>query len=181
MKNRFIAERYASALLNVAKKRGEMEVILQELSFLGKLLVKNPKFRCFLESPHITQEDKMELVRHVLSSSLTRTSINFLFLLVKKYRLIYLPEIIDEYHRLYDADMSIQRVDVISASPIDNTLSAKLQRIVEQILKKSIRLCFSIDPGIIGGLIIRTPSLIIDGSLRKKLMDLNNALLTSKV
>src|SRR3989338_4001814 len=167
MKSRIIAERYASALLNVAKNRGEMENVLGEMTFLKKLLSENPGLKRFLESPHITQEDKK--------------SVNFLLLLVRKYRLLYLTEIIEEYQKVYDAEMSIQRADVTTVFPLDDTLIEKLSNTVERILKKHVILCFYIDPKIIGGLIIRTPSLIINGSIRRKLLDMRYTLSSLKV
>jgi len=181
MKSRIIAERYASALLNVAKNRGEMENVLGEMTFLKKLVAENPGLKRFLESPHITQEDKNSLVRKILSPILTKTSVNFLLLLVRKYRLLYLTEIIEEYQKVYDAEMSIQRADVTTVFPLDDTLIEKLSNTVERILKKHVILCFYIDPKIIGGLIIRTPSLIIDGSIRRKLLDMRYTLSSLKV
>ncbi len=181
MKKRIIAERYASALLNVTKKTGEMEKILEELLFVKKLLSENPALKRFLESPHITQEDKMVLVKKVLSPSLIQTSINFLLLLVRKYRLLYFREIIEEYQRLYDAEMAIQRTDVITVYPLDEIMIAKLRHAIERVMKKSVQLAFYADPGILGGIIIKTPNLIIDGSVRRQLMDLGDALNRLKV
>ena len=181
MKKRIIAERYASALLNVTKKAGEMEKILEELLFVKKILSENPALKRFLESPHITQEDKMVLVKKVLSPSLIQTSINFLLLLVKKYRLLYLREIIEEYQRLYDAEKSIQRADVITVYPLDEALSGKLRHAIEGVMKKSVQLAFYVDPRILGGVIIKTPNLIIDGSVRRQLLDLGDSLSHLKV
>ncbi len=181
IKKRAIAERYASALLNVARERDEVEKILEELRFLKRLLIENINFRRFLESPHISQKEKMEFVQNVLSPHLTRTSLHFIMLLVKKYRLLYLSEIIEEYEALYDKEQAIQRVDVISACSIDRSLSERLQGFVERLLEKNIKLNFYIDPRIIGGLIIKTPSLLIDGSVRKKLRDLQYAITSSKI
>lgn len=180
MKKRIVAERYASALLNVAEKASEMEKILEDLLFLKKLLSSNPALKIFLESPHITQEDKVVLVRKVLGPILTKTSINFLLLLGKKYRLLYLVEIIEEYQRLYDAEMAIQRTDVITAYPVDDGLAERLHHRIERIMKKGVKLCFYIDPRILGGVIIRTPNLLIDGSVRKKLRDMSYALTATK-
>ncbi len=181
MKNRIIAERYASALLNVTKKNREMERVLEEMNFLKKLLYENPALKRFLESPAITQEEKNALVGKVLSPVLIRTSVNFLLLLVKKYRLLYLTEIIEEYHRLYDEEKVIQRADVITVFPLDEALIERLRNAIERILKKSTELTCYVDPRILGGVIIKTPNLIIDGSVRKQLADLSHALTSFKV
>ena len=181
MKKRIIAERYASALLNVTKKNGEMEKILEEMNFLKKLLAENPSLKRFLESPAITQEEKNALVRKVLSPILIKTSVNFLLLLVRKYRLLYLTEIIEEYHRLYDSEKVIQRADIITVFPLDEALVGRLRNAIERTLKKGIELTCYVDPRILGGVIIKTPNLIIDGSVRKQLADLSYALTTFKV
>ncbi len=181
MKKRIIAERYASALLNVAKKNGEMEKVLEEMLFLKRLLAENPALRRFLESPHIIQEEKFNLVKKALSPLLTKTSINFLLLLGRKYRLLYLTEIIEEYQRLHDAEIAIQRTDVITVFPLDDALLERLHHTIERIMEKSVKLCCYIDPRIIGGIIIRTPNLIIDGSVRKQLVDIRYTLTALKV
>lgn len=181
MKKRIVAERYASALLRVAKNNGEMERILEELLFLKKLLTQGLVLKRFLESPHITQEDKFELVRKTLSPVMAKTAINFLLLLARKYRLIYLTEIIEEYQRLYDAEMAIQRTDVITAYPLDDPFIERLHNTIERIMKKTVKLCVYVDPRILGGVIVKTPNVIIDGSVRKKLVDMGYALTASKV
>lgn len=158
-----------------------MEKILEELLFLRKLLTENPALRRFLESSHIPQEEKFKLVKKVLSPLLTKTSLNFLLLLGRKFRLLYLPEIIEEYQRLHDADLAIQRTDVITVSPLDDALLERLHQRIERIMKKSVKLCCYIDPRILGGIIIRTPNLIIDGSVRKQLVDIRYALTALKV
>lgn len=181
MKKRIVAQRYAAALLNVARNKGETEKILEEMTFLKKLLTDNPALRRFLESPHITQEDKITLVKRVFSPRMTRTSINFLLLLVRKYRLLYLGEITEEYQRLYDAEMAIQRADVITVYPLDETTAERLHHTIERIMKKTVKLCFYVDPRLLGGVIVKTPNLIIDGSIRKHLIDLRYALTAFKV
>jgi len=181
VKKRIIAERYASALLAVAKKGGETERVLDEMLFLKRLLVENPALKRFLESPHITQEDKVNLIRKSLSPVLTRTSINFLLLLGKKYRLSYLSEIVEEYQRLYDTEMAIQRTDVITVYPLDDTATEALRNRIERLMKKDVKLCCYVDHRILGGVIIKTPNLIIDGSIRRQLRDLSQAMAALKV
>ncbi len=176
MRSRIIAERYANALLAVARKSGEMEKVLEELVFLRKLLSVNPMLKRFIESPHIAPDARFTLVKKVLSPLLTRTSINFLLLLGKKYRLLFLSEIAEEYQRLYDVEKGIQRADVITVKPLDNDLKEKLAGAVGRIMKKKATLSYYFDESIIGGLIIKTPNLIIDGSVRKQLKDMAEAM-----
>lgn len=58
MRKRIISERYSSALLNVAKKRGEADQVFDNMEFLKRMLSENASLKIFLESPQITQEDK---------------------------------------------------------------------------------------------------------------------------
>lgn len=176
MRSRIIAERYASALLAVARKTGEMEKVFEEVVFLKKLLSENPNLKRFLESPHIAKERRIELVRKVLGPLLSITSVNFILLLGMKFRLLYLTEISEEYQRLYDAEKGIQRADVITVNPLDNDLKEKLASVVGRIMKKKATLSYYFDESIIGGLIIKTPNLILDGSIRKQLKDMAEAM-----
>ena len=181
MKDRIVSERYASALLNVAKKRGEAENVFEEMVFLKKVLDENLTLRRFLESPHITQEDKTSFIKRVFGENVTGTAMTFLLLLVRKYRLKSISEIIDAYEKLYDVEMSVQRTDVITAYPLDDAAAGKLRTVVEAAMGKSVKMCFSIDPQILGGVVIKTPNLIIDGSIRRKLRDLSYSMTSLKV
>jgi len=181
VRKRIVSVRYASALLNVAKEEGVMEELSEELGVLKKIIIETPGLKRFLESPHITQADKTALIQKALSPILSRLTINFVLLLVRKYRLRFLPEIIEEYHRLVDEEKSIQRTDVITVQPLNDDLIEKLRNTMERIMKKTVKFCFYVDPGILGGVIVKTPTLIIDGSIRKRLMDLRYALMTTRV
>ncbi len=181
MKNRIIAERYASALLSVSKKKGEMERVFDDMAFLKKVLIENPSLKRFLESPHITQEAKIAFIERIFSGVIGRTSMTFLLILIKKVRIGFLSEITEEYQRLFDIEKAVQRTDVITAFPIDDTTIEKLHSTIEQSMKKAVKLCLYVDPQIIGGVIIKTPTLIIDGSIRRKLRDISYAISTLKV
>lgn len=181
MKDRIVAERYASALLNVAKKRGKAEQVFDNLENLKKIISENASLRIFLESPHITQEDKMSFIKKVFGGSFDETAMNFLLILVKKYRLKFLREIIEEYERLYDIVRAVQKTEVITAYPLDDVTVAKLRTAIEASMKKSVKMCFLVDPKILGGVIIKTPNLIIDGSIRRKLNDLSYSFTSLKV
>ena len=181
MRKRIISERYASALLNVAKNRGTADQVFDNLESLKKLISENASLRIFLESPHITQEDKTAFIKKVFSQSFDETAMNFLLLLVKKYRLKFLREIIEEYERLYDIERAVQKTDVITAYPLDDDTVARLRTIIESSMKKSVKMCFYVDPNILGGVIVKTPNLIIDGSIRRKLNDLSNSMTSLKV
>ncbi len=181
MRKRIISERYSSALLNVAKKRGEADQVFDNMEFLKRMLSENASLKIFLESPQITQEDKTAFIKKALGESITETAMNFLLILVRKYRLKFLREIIEEYERLYDIERSVQRTDVITAVPLDDSTISKLRTAVEASMKKTVKMCFYVDPKILGGVIIKTPNLIIDGSIRRKLNDISYSLSTLKV
>ncbi len=181
MRKRIIAERYASALLEVAKKNKETGRVSEEMMFITKVFEENPTMKRFLESPHIPREGKDEVVRKVFSPAMSRTLINFLLLLVRKYRVRFLREIIEEYQRLFDAERAIQRAEIITASPLDDKDRDKLNKRLEEVLKKTLELSFFVNPEIIGGVIVRTPNMIIDGSIRRQLFNLSYTLKASKV
>lgn len=181
MRKRIISERYASALLNFAKKRGATDQVFDNLEFINKMFSENTLLRIFLESPHITQEDKTSFIKRVFGESVSETAMIFLLILVRKYRLKFLREIIEEYERLYDIERSVQKTDVITAYPLDDVSVARLKTAVENSMKKSVKMCLSVDPKILGGVIIKTPNLIIDGSIRRKLNDLSYSITSLKV
>lgn len=181
MRKRIISERYASALLEVARKKNEMGKVSEEMMFIAKILEQNPAMKRFLESPHIPQEDKEDVIRRAFSPTLSRTLINFLLLLVKKYRVRFLKEMIEEYQRLYDAERAIQRAEIITAYSLEEKDRKKLKERLEGVMEKTLELSFFVNPEIIGGVIVRTPNMIIDGSIRRQLFNLSYTLKASKM
>ena len=181
MRDKIVSERYAFALLNVAKKTGMMDIILSELDLIGKVIGEGSFVKKFLESPSVRDEDKENLINKAFSGKVNKTLVNFLMLLLNKYRINCLHGIIEEYSRLVDIEKGIEKAKVVCSIPIGEDMLIRLKRSIEGLTGKRIVLEVSEDKNIIGGLIIHLQDTVIDGSIRYKLATLKDRLLHVKV
>jgi F-type H+-transporting ATPase subunit delta len=111
-------------------------------------------------------EHKLALVRDVFTSRMERLFVEFLVVLVRKHRVGYLPEIIDEFTRLVEAENGVGRVTVITAAPLAEAERTAMSSKLAAKLKLKIELQEKLDKSIMGGVIVITHNEIIDGSVR---------------
>jgi len=117
----------------------------------------------------VTPEQLAQLVSGIAATQLGREGANFVRMLAVNRRLGYLPEISALFDELKDAALGVADVTVTSAAPVDEGQQRKLAAALQKRLKRTIRLHCVIDPQLIGGAVLRTGDLVIDGSLRTRL------------
>ncbi len=167
---RFVARRYAKALVDVAAATNELEAVRQELwGFVG-LLRERRDLRQFLLNPGILRRDKDEVLDAVVSRlefrPLTRS---FLRILLGARRLPALESVLDAYESLMDERLARVKAIVTAPAPLDAEMQEHLRQRLEQVTGKTVYLTVQHDPGILGGLITQIGSLVYDGSLRGQL------------
>jgi F-type H+-transporting ATPase subunit delta len=176
MMERGVALRYATALFNSALKQGLVDDVHEETATLKKVLEDNTTFSNFLISPQIRTENKQELIDATLKGKASDLFVRFLHLLVEKKRILYIKDIADEYHQLYEEHKGILEARVITAIPLDETMERKVIDKLKAETQKDVRIVSSVEPGIIGGMIIHLEDKIIDGSIRFRLETLRREL-----
>ena len=166
-----VAGRYATALFSLAQDDRQTEAVAQSLAQLDALVAENPDLERLVRSPVFSAKDQLGALDVLLErAGIGGIAANFIRLVTVKRRLFYLRDMIAAYRRLYDASRGVIRADVTSATALtgDNLAALKAQ------LKaasggREVDLDAKIDPSIIGGLIVKLGSRMVDGSLRTKL------------
>jgi len=171
------AKRYAQAAFQIAMERQELEDWRSDLKQIAELLA-NPDLRTLLESPRLSLKDKMLLLKGSLK--VKTLALNLAGVLVARGRLGLAQGIVEEYERLLLAHYGIEEVEVITAIPLEERERETLIDRLSQILGKKISLHSRIDPNIIGGLIVRTEGLLINGSTKSKLEALRRDLIEAR-
>jgi F-type H+-transporting ATPase subunit delta len=141
----------------------------EDVESFDKLLAANANFRNYMQSPQILTSDKKELVVSVIGERSSGLFINFVMLLIDKKRLENFAEIADGYVHLYEQLKGIVEVRAITAVELDGDLEEKTREKLEEQLGKEVRLKKTVDPSIIGGMILIVEDKIVDGSIRHKL------------
>jgi len=177
VKDRRIGLRYAQALFTLAEESGKLERVEKELAEAKRLSEKHPEISHLLMNTTISLEEKEDFIEKVLPGSFLSLTLNFLKVLTKKKRFQELAVIQEKFYGLYEEKKGIQKVHVETAVPLNETLQEKLKRVLGKRFGRKIRLESSVNPEIIGGLILDFGGSQIDGSYRSALLELKQKLL----
>ena len=164
-----VAKRYAVALFNAAVKQDIADQVDDDISSFVELLRANRDLVGFLKSPEVPTDSKKQLVVDVFGERTAGLFVNFILLLIDKKRLKHILSIADAYHQLYEQLQGILEARVITAVPLDADLEQQAVEQLEAATQKTIRITKTVDPDIVGGMIIIVGDNILDGSIRHKL------------
>jgi F-type H+-transporting ATPase subunit delta len=172
-----MAGRYAIALFDLALEENRIEEVEAALNRIEALLRDNSDFERLVRSPIFSAEEQSRALKaigpHLEVSGFTA---NFLQLLVKNRRLFALNDIIAGFRRLLADYRGQMTADVISAIPLTEAQTEELKASLKAKTGKDIDLKLTVDPAILGGLIVRIGSRMVDTSIRSKLNSLKFAL-----
>ena len=172
MTDTVVARRYASALFSLGRREGGDALSRHGacLAALGEMVAEEPKLGAVLKSPVIGVEEKKGVLGALLDKlGADKTMRNFCFLLADKERLGSLVQIADWYGILLDDANGVLRGKVITAVKLSKEKQEKLRA---ELAKKSggdIELAFSVDPEILGGMVLAVGDKVLDSSLRAQL------------
>lgn len=171
------ARRYASALLQVAEERNEVETILEDINLIKDTLEGSRELVVFLRSPVIKYDDKAAVLNTMFGDKVQKPTQLFLGLLARKNRIQILDEITHAFIELYYEYAGIIRVDVVTAGKLDKEQQRSLQDMLENKTGKKVNLQLSVDKALKGGMSIRIDDTVIDGTVKHKLEQLENLFL----
>ena len=176
-----VARKYAQALFVAAKEKGLIDKAYEQFNDLKAFIASDSSLLDFLNAPQVLEEHKEAMVRNVFRERIERLFVEFLIVLVEKHRIAFLPEVIDEFTRLVEAEKGIGRATVITATPLNEREKADLVAKLTAKTALKIELEEKIDPDILGGIIVILHNEIIDGSVRRGLDLLEEQLAKVKV
>ncbi|PSO83493.1 MAG: F0F1 ATP synthase subunit delta [Cyanobacteria bacterium QH_9_48_43] len=168
--NAEIVEPYAEALMSLAQSNNLTDRFGEDVRSLVELLEESQQLQGFLGNPIITTEDKKTVLRKIGGEGTHPYLRNFLMLLADKKRLIFLEGIFQQYLALLRELNQTALAEVTSATELTE---AQRQSISDQVKAmtnaQSVEIKTSIDPDLIGGVIIKVGSQVLDASLRGQL------------
>lgn len=175
--NRTLARPYANALFEVARGGGDLAGWSNALA-KAAAVAQNEDAQAFFASPNVTDGERVSLVTDLAQGGplATEHGQNLLRLLAENDRLEVLPEIAERFDELKANFENSVEVSLISATPVDAEIAAKIKAALQKRLGRSVELNESIDPELVGGAIIRADDMVIDGSIRTRLGQLAQAM-----
>jgi F-type H+-transporting ATPase subunit delta len=163
-----IARPYARAAFEEARATRRLEPWAEALH-VAAAVVADPRVARLLGNPHVTPEELAQLVSGIAGGKLGDEGGNFVRTLATNHRLAVLPEIAELFDTLKDAEQGVADVTVTSAAPLAAGQQQALSAALERRLKRTVRLHCATEPALIGGAVVRSGDLVIDGSLRTRL------------
>jgi F-type H+-transporting ATPase subunit delta len=166
--------RYALALYALAEELGLTDKVAEDLAKFARLVAENEDLQRFVKSPLHSAEEQLKALDSVLERvGISGISANFLKLVAQKRRLFAIAKMIDDFHKLDDSAKGRIRAEVTAAESLKDKHVAALKSALAQLTGgKSVEVTTKVDPEIIGGLIVKLGSRMVDGSLRTKLNSL---------
>ncbi|MGN6486257.1 MAG: F0F1 ATP synthase subunit delta [Devosia sp.] len=165
-----IARPYASALFDLAKADNSVAAVEQGLEQLVALAHESPDFSRFLRSPVINTEEKAVAIGALLERAKPHTTVgNFVRVVARNGRLFALPAIVSAFKQRAAESRGEVTADVTSAAPLTAAQVATLADTLKAKIGKSVTLNQHVDPSLIGGLVVKVGSQMIDSSLKTKL------------
>ena len=165
-----LAGRYASALFDLARDERQIESVSRSLDTLKGALADSADLKALINSPLVGRDAAGKaLAAAAPSLSLDATTANFLGVLARNGRLRQLPEIIRIFGRLAAEHRGETTAEVTSARPLDDGQIAALKASLGQRAGRDVTIDARVDPSILGGIVVRLGSQMIDASIRTKL------------
>jgi F-type H+-transporting ATPase subunit delta len=172
-----VAERYASALFDLARDESAIDSVEADLDSLSAMIDESEDFRRLIESPVFSADEQGQAIGAIADKAgIKGLSGNFVRLLAHNRRLFALPGVIRAFRAMAAAERGEVSAEVTSAQPLSDDQVSALKAALKEKLGKEVTLSAQVNPAILGGLIVRVGSRMIDTSLRTRLMTVKSHL-----
>ncbi len=172
-----IAERYATAVFDLAKEAGQIPNLESDLDALEAALEDSADLSAMVSSPLYTRADQGNAIMAVARKmGLSDTIANTLGLMASKRRLFVLPQFVAQLKGMIADEKGEVTAEVISATELSDAQIDTLAFAIHEKIGKLVKVNMTVDQTLIGGLIVKVGSKMIDTSIRSKLAHLQNAM-----
>jgi F-type H+-transporting ATPase subunit delta len=172
-----IAARYATALFGLAKDASDLKNLESNVEDLGAALDASAELRDVISSPVYSRDDQANVITAVAKKmKLMPIVSNTLALMASKRRLFVLPALVAQLRALIAEEKGEVTAEVISAKAMTKTQTDKLAKAIKSRIGKDVKIDATIDESLIGGLVVKVGSQMIDTSIRSKLSSLSNVM-----
>ncbi len=173
-----IVEPYAEALMALAKEQNLVETFGQDIQFILTTLTESEDLRKLLNAPLIPESVKKDLLISLFSTQVSVSVASFLGILVERRRILFLEAICLKFQALLRQMNQVALAEISSAIPLTEAQQETLKLKVKELTgANSVELSIKLNPDLIGGVIIKVGSQVIDASIRGQLRRLSSSLM----
>lgn len=170
-----LARPYAKASFEVACSEGRLQEWQTMLNVAGAVTLQD-KVQSVLSSPALTGEQHANLMLQICGDALDAKMANLVRALAGNKRLSLLPEIAMQFSELKAQQEKTLAVDIASAFPLNEAVAANLSQALSKKWQCNVQLKTVVDPKLLGGIVIKAGDMVIDASVRGRMMKLADAL-----
>ena len=172
-----IAERYASAVFDLAKEADGLKALETDVAAIDGAIADSEDFRTLLTSPLYSRDEQKAAITAIAEKmNLSATTSNVLGLLATKRRLFVVPQLATVLRERLAEERGEVTAEVTTAKKLTKTQMDKLSKTLKDQVGKAVTIQETVDESIIGGLIVKVGSKMIDTSIKSKLNALQNTM-----
>jgi F-type H+-transporting ATPase subunit delta len=177
MRDTTIAKNYAEALLELARRAEDPAGWGKLIRDVATGMQQDVTVLHFLESPKISEAQKNEVFFQALGDRVPRHFLRFLQILVRKRRQMLIPQISGEYDKLLDVHEGRVHASVTVARETSAVDEARIAEQLSRVIGKTVVPHTTVNPAILGGVIVKIGDTVMDGSVRRRLARLRGRIL----
>lgn len=172
-----IASRYAQALFEISKEENALKSLEADTDALGAAMAESPALSEMIASPMVARDDQARAMAAIAAKmGLSTVMSNTLALMASKRRLFVLPQLLASLRTRIAEEKGEVTADVVSAATLSAEQTSALVATLKAKIGKDVKLNTTVDESLIGGLIVKLGSTMIDTSVKAKLAALQNAM-----
>jgi ATP synthase F1 delta subunit len=169
-----VAHAYANALFEVAKEKGKLDAIRDQLGQFADALDANRELQVFFFSPYFSSAEKIDGAKRAIAGA-DPEFVNFLKLLIDKQRMTEVFRIRRQFEELWKHENRRIDVTVTSAIELDAAVVSKIGEEIERQTGQQVELASRVDEDILGGVVLQVGNMVLDASIRSRLEKLRKS------
>ncbi len=175
---KLISKTYGDALFELAVERDKVDVLLEEMEQLKRVLSENEEFGRLMNHPKIIKEEKVQVARNIFEGRVSEELLGFLTIVISKDRYRDIDAIIDYFIAEVKRYKGIGIATVTTAVPLREEQRREIERkLLDTTQYREMEMHYREDAALIGGMVIRIGDRVVDSSIRTKLSEMQKELL----
>jgi F-type H+-transporting ATPase subunit delta len=174
-----IAAVYARSLFQVAREQGKLDEIREQLGQVADAFESDRQLTTFFFSPYFSTQEKEKGLEALLDGA-EPAVMNFLKLLIENHRMPFLFRVRREYDTLWEDEHRLLPVEITSAVQLDPDTIRQIGEQIGEASSRTVQVTATVDPDILGGLVVRAGNSILDASIRNRLEQLRKQVATAQ-
>jgi len=165
-----LGKTYARALIGAAQSAGIADKIIDQLGVVvDQYIAGSPQLRAAFASPRLDENEKVRVIDRIFGEEFDPLLVKFLKVMAGRGRLAHVNAVRSAADAIHDEMLGRLVATVQTAVPLDDALRAKIEEQIGSIMQKQVRLSESVDPDLIGGMVIRVGDRVFDSSVSNRL------------